>query len=345
MTPMARIRTAATTALCAGVLAAPGAAMADDMPGEGVTITMAQATWDTGWFPAEVYKQLLEELGYTVDGPTTLDNPPFYESASFGDLDLWVNGWFPLHNTYLERVDNVELVGYVVEAGALEGYLIDRATAEEYGITHIEDILDPEVAQAFDATGDGKAEMVGCPPGWGCEDVISHHFEEFGWDEHINVISADYAPSMADALARYEGGESILFYTWTPNWTVSELVPGEDVVWLQMENISLPEGHGDLLDQTSVMGLEGCQGAEECNLGFPANDIRPVANADFIAENPAVRALLENASIDLQAIFDQNALMHDGEDSADDIARHAAEYIEANRDQVDEWLQAARDAS
>src|SRR5665811_615472 len=77
-----------------------GAHAAKDMPGEGTTVKMAQATWDTGWFPAAIYKQLLEELGYEVDGPTTLDNPPFYQAVSQGDVDLWVNGWFPLHNTY-----------------------------------------------------------------------------------------------------------------------------------------------------------------------------------------------------------------------------------------------------
>src|SRR3546814_3971795 len=61
---------------------------------------MARATWDTGWWPAEIYKQLLEKLGYEVGEVTTLDNPPFYQAVAQGDVDFWVNGWFPLHNTY-----------------------------------------------------------------------------------------------------------------------------------------------------------------------------------------------------------------------------------------------------
>ncbi|MDX1466319.1 MAG: glycine betaine ABC transporter substrate-binding protein, partial [Halomonas sp.] len=52
------------------------------LPGEGVSVTPARATWDTGWFPAAVYSQLLEALGYEVDRPTTLDNPPFYQSVA-----------------------------------------------------------------------------------------------------------------------------------------------------------------------------------------------------------------------------------------------------------------------
>ena len=35
------------------------------MPGEGVSVNMARANWNTGYFQAEVYKALLEELGYT----------------------------------------------------------------------------------------------------------------------------------------------------------------------------------------------------------------------------------------------------------------------------------------
>ena len=68
----------------AALFATPIAASAQDMPGEGVTVNMAQATWDTGWFHAEIYKQLFEELGYAVEGPTTLDNPPFLPGGCAG---------------------------------------------------------------------------------------------------------------------------------------------------------------------------------------------------------------------------------------------------------------------
>src|SRR3546814_3739788 len=85
---------------------------------------------------------------------------------------------------------------------------------------------------------------------------------------------------MADAVGRYRNGEPIFFYTWTPNWTVGELKPGEDVVWLQMKETRLPEDQRDLADATVVEHLTGCRGEQPCNLGWPPNDIRPVANSD-----------------------------------------------------------------
>ena len=330
---------AAAALLSAGSLAP---AAAQDTPGEGTTVQMARATWDTGWFPAEIYKQMLEELGYTVEGPTTLDTPPFYQAVSQGDIDFWVNGWFPLHNTYRSTFeDTAEIVGAVAEGGALEGYLVDKASVEEFDIKTLDDFKRDDVKEAFDRNNDGKADLVACPPGWGCEVNIEHHLDAYELRDHVNPIKAGYSASMADAIAAYENGESILFYTWTPNWTVNELVPGEDVMWIEVPEVNLPEDLMDLADAATLEGVEGCVN-DPCTLGFPANDIVPVANTAFLEENPAVRALLETASIPLPDIFAQNAAMNDGDD---DIEGQAAAWIEENRDLVDGWLEEARAAA
>jgi len=324
---------AAAFALTAGAVATDAAAQE---PGEGKSISMARATWDTGWFQAELYKQMFEKLGYDVPQVKTLDNPPFYQAVGQGDVDLWVNGWFPLHNTYEDNFkDGAEKIGYVAKGGALQGYLVDKKSAEKYGITSIDDFKKPEIKEAFDSNGDGKADLVACPPGWGCEEKISKDLDELKLRDHINAIKAGYSSSMADALGRYKQGDPILFYTWTPNWTVGLLKPGKDVVWIEMPNAT---------ENTTVAGVEGCVN-DPCALGWEANDIRPVANSDFLADNPAVKTLLEEARIPLLDIFAQNAKMNEGEDSPEDISRHAAEWIEANSDLVNGWLEKARAAA
>ena len=70
-------------------------APADDspaaQPGEGVEVTMARADWTTGYFQAEVYKLMLEELGFTVSQPSELEISPSlaYLAMSQGDIDFW----------------------------------------------------------------------------------------------------------------------------------------------------------------------------------------------------------------------------------------------------------------
>lgn len=329
------------TAAWVGFAAATGA-VAQDTPGEGTTIQMAQPTWDTGWFQTEIYVQMLEKLGYNLPQTMTLDNPIFYQSVAFGDVTMWVDGWFPLHNTYRDSFEGqAEIVGAVAEGGAIEGYLIDKASADEYGITSLEDFKRDEVKAAFDRSGNGLADMVACPPGWGCEINIEHHLDAYDLRDHVNPIKAGYSASMADAVASYQAGESILFYTWTPNWTVNELVPGEDVVWIEVPEVDLPGDLMDLADAATMEGVEGCV-SDPCMLGFPASDINPVVNSAFLNDNPAVRTLLEEASIPLSDIFAQNAAMNAGDT---DIEAQAAAWIEENRAEVEGWLEAAREAA
>lgn len=346
MRRMLRTHLLAGAALALLAAAGPaGEALAQEAPGEGVTVKLARPTWDTGWFQTEIYAEALRELGYTIEGPITLDNPPFYEAVATGDVHLWLDGWFPLHNTYERFFEGrAEPVGYVAKGGALQGYLIDKKTADEHGITSIEDFKKDEIKELFDVNGDGKADMVACPPGWGCEEVIDHHMDAYELRDHINLITAGYSASMADALARYQQGEPIFFYTWTPNWTVGVLELGKDVVWLTVDHADLPEDQKELEDATTLEGVVGCV-ADPCNMGWPANDIRAVANSAFLEENPAVRALLEAAEIPIQDIFAQNARMNAGEDSEEDLQRHAQEWIEANQEAFDGWLEAARNAA
>ena len=342
-TTLSRVSAACTGALVAGALA--GSAAAADLPGEGETVRMARATWDTGWFQTEIYKQALEKLGYTVQGPTTLDNPPFYQSVGQGDMDLWVNGWFPLHNSYKDAFEpGATTVGYVAKGGALQGYLVDKKTADKYHITNIDDFKKEKIRKLFDQDGDGKAEMVACPPGWGCEKVIAHQLDAYKLRDYIKPIKASYSASMADAIGRYKQGKPIFFYTWTPNWTVGVLKPGKDVVWIEVPRPSLPEDQKDLEDQTTLSGVTGCV-EYPCKMGWPANDIRPVANVEFLKDNPAVKKLLQEMRIPVEDIYAENAKMNAGEDKAKDIERHAADWIKDHQKAFDGWIKDAIEAA
>jgi glycine betaine/proline transport system substrate-binding protein len=305
---------------------------------------MAQATWDTGWFQAQVYKLLLEELGYTVTGPETLNTVAFYFFTAGGDIDFWANGWFPLHDRYLHHSDvlgKVKPIGYQVEAGALQGYLVDKATADRLGITNLGDLQDPQIAAVFDRDGDGRAELIGCNPSWGCWRTVEYQLDDFKLRDTVDHVQGDYSALMADAIAHYRQGEPLLAYTWTPNWTVSELIIGGDVMWLSVPFSSWPD---DPEADTEVESLAGCL-ETPCNTGFAPSDIRVVANVEFLEVNPAAATLFELAEIPLKEIAAQNVRMRAGESSEEEIRRHAEAWIEANREQVDQWLAAAHDAA
>lgn len=353
---LARIKSVTVVAVLSLILAACGTA-AEDGDGDGGPaagdqvggqVTMARATWDTGWFQAAIYAQLIEELGYEVNDPAELtrDANTFYPAVAQEEVDLWANGWFPLHDIYLSRElfsgdlisEPIEPVGFEVRAGAIQGYLIDKATADANNITSMSDLTDASVAALFDEDGDGQADLHGCNEGWGCHLVIDSHISELDWGPNVEQVSSEYSDLINDVVRpKVESGDPVLFYTWTPNWTIDVLVPGQDVVWLESPALEEDEG----LD--SVSGLAGCAGGDPCDLGWPVNDIRAVANTEFLEENPPIRRLLEVVEIPLQDIADQNARMAmDPEYGEAQIRADAAAWIEANRNLVDGWLNTAR---
>jgi glycine betaine/proline transport system substrate-binding protein len=288
-------------------------------------IKMAKANWDTGYFQAEVYKQALEKMGYKVSEPKAMKPSVFYVAAAAGDLDLWVNGWFGTHDTYIaEAKGKVKAVGNVMSKGGLQGYLIDKKTADKLNIKSVMDIK--KHAKQFDSNGDGKADMVACPPGWGCEKQITKHFAELGLGDFINPVQADYSASMADAIAKYKNGKSVLFYTWTPNWTVGALELGKDIVWIEVP-----------YSETKSVKVSNAT-KSKINMGFGADDIRPAANVAFLKANPKVEKMLKKASIPLADVAAQNMKMNQGEKSEKAIKKHASAWIKANQSTFNSWL-------
>lgn len=326
-------------------LAAPAFA-AHHLPGEGVEVQPARATWNTGYFQEAIVRAGLKELGFEVEEPKELQNPLFYQSVFLGDVDYWANGWFPNHTSQMPKgwEDRVEVVGYVAKAGGLQGYLVSKEHVEKFDIKSLDDFKRPEVKKAFDSNGDGKADLTACPPGWGCEKVITHHFDVYDLDDHINPIKAGYSASMADTIARYKSGDPIFFYTWAPNWTIAKLVPGKDVMWINVPKIIPREAQKPGVDRMTVSGIEGAV-TDPLKAGFVVSDIQVVANKEFLDENPAARRFFELFNMSLKDINEQNNKMQNGEKSQEDIERHAQEWISANQDKWDKWLDEARKAA
>lgn len=315
-------------------------------PGAGVIVQPARATWTTGYFQEAIVRSGLKELGYKVKRPKELANPLFYLSVTLGDVDYWANGWFPMHKEHMpkEFAETGEIIGYVVKSGGLQGYLVSKRDVEKYNIQSLDDFKRPEVKKAFDRNGDGKADLVACPPGWGCETTITYHLDVYGMKNHINPIKAGYIPSMADALAAYRVGKPVFFFTWAPNWTIYTFKPGRDVMWINVPEIRARPVEMEAVDRMTVSGVEGAV-SDPVKLGFVVADIQVVANKKFLSANPAAKEFFRRFTLPLSDINEQNARMHNGEQSQKDIERHAREWIEKNRETWDHWLDAARKAA
>ncbi|WP_421704302.1 glycine betaine/L-proline ABC transporter substrate-binding protein ProX [Aliiroseovarius sp.] len=313
-----------------------GAAFADDhaMPGKGVTVRPVIQPTVEEFFQARIVFQALEDLGYDVAEPEEVLAQTMHLALGTGDADFTTASWNKLHHNFFEESGGdavLEKVGTLID-GALQGYLVNKA-AYDAGVQNLGDLADPEKAAMFDSDGDGLADLAGCVPGWGCERVIEHQLDEFGLRDTVTHNQGEYNAIIADTIARNAAGENVLYYTWTPYWVSGVLAPGEDVEFLAVPYSSLPDG---ATAETTFNGKD---------LGFAVDSIRIIATDEFLGANPAAAKLFEVASIDINSVSAQNKLVADGEDSSEDIDRHVADWIDANRATYDGWLDAARAAA
>ncbi|NCP04583.1 MAG: proline/glycine betaine ABC transporter substrate-binding protein ProX, partial [Deltaproteobacteria bacterium] len=97
-------------------------------------------------------------------------------------------------------------------------------------------------------------------------------------------------------------------------------------------------------ERMTVSGIEGAV-TDPLKAGFVVSDIQVVANKKFLNNNPAARKFFEVFTLPLADINAQNTKMENGEKSQSDIERHAQEWIKANQQQWNTWLEAARNAA
>ncbi|MCZ4268952.1 glycine betaine/L-proline ABC transporter substrate-binding protein ProX [Rhodobacteraceae bacterium G21628-S1] len=326
-------RTTLTAALAASTFLGT-AVLAQEMPGEGTTVRPVVGLIAEEYFQSRILFRALEDLGYEVAEPLETEIQTAHLAVGTGDGDFYPIHWGNLHQAFFNESggeDVLEKVGPFVE-GMLQGYLVDKASYDA-GVTNLGDLQDPDVAARFDADGDGKADLAGCVPGWGCERIIEHQLTEYGLRDTVSHNQGAYNAIIADTMARKGNGDAILYYTWTPYWVSGALVPGQDVEWLDVPHTSLPDG---VETETTFNGK---------NLGFAVDSMYVLTTDDFLAENPAAAKLFEVARLDVNDISAQNKLMADGEDSSDDIDRHVDAWIAAHQADYDSWLEAARAAA
>ncbi|MBT9431667.1 glycine betaine/L-proline ABC transporter substrate-binding protein ProX [Candidatus Sodalis endolongispinus] len=304
------------------------------LPGNGVVVKPVQSSLAEEAFQTELVNRALETLGYDVQPTNEVDYNVAYTAIANGDATYLAVNWKPQME---EMYDNAGGDGKFYRqgtyiAGAAQGYLIDKKTAEKYHIRTLDQLRDPKLAKLFDTDGDGKADISGCNPGWVCANVIDEQIKGFNLQATVTQNQGNYAAIIADTLARYHQGKPVLYYTWTPYWLSAELVPGRDVVWLQVPHSIYPGNQDTRLPNGS-------------NYGFPVNNQHIVANKAWAQQNPAAAKLFAVMTLPVADANAQNRQMHQGENTPQAISRHVDSWIAAHRQQFDSWISAAEAAA
>ncbi|MER8390935.1 glycine betaine/L-proline ABC transporter substrate-binding protein ProX [Mesorhizobium sp. M1340] len=294
----------------------------------------------TGDIGAQIIYDIIEtglaELGYENGEMLTGTYPTIHMAVAQGDADYSAVFWRPLTDQFFKQAggDEKMLAAGPLYTGAMQGYFIDKKTADAHGITSLDQMKDPGIAALFDTDGDGKANLVGCNPGWGCEAVIEHQMDAYGLRDHINVEKGEYFALMANAMENYKRGKPIFYTTWAPEWTMSVLVPGKDVVFLNVPFSSLP-------------GVENANTKWEDGRdpGFAYNDNYILVNKEFAKANPKAWTFLDGLRMPIEDLDEAMYRVYRGEDSAEKIEAMAKEWIAKHRAEWDALIAKAKSAT
>ena len=332
------------------------------LPGEGVSIAMARADWDTGYFQASLYRQLAQRLGYEVSDPADTELGPSlaYLAMAEGDIDFWVNSWYPGHSSWLETdlpdgsrvTDHVSAIGEEMLAGGLQGVLITKSFAEKHNLRTLDDLNNnPEALAEYDSgdpsPNNGIADIYGCSESWTCDDILESQIAFSGW-ENIRQVIAGYDAMFAEATSRLADDEPVVIYTWTPSAYITELRPGDNVMWIGVEEVvddSNPLGRegGEEWDQRpglASLDSDTCLYIVEggCQIGWVAADILVTARNDLLENHPALKRLFEVVKLNVVDVSLQVVEQNENDADPDDLA---AKWIEENSDLVDSWISEA----
>jgi len=309
---------------------------AESLPGKGVVVFPVQSTIEEEGFQTLIVGKALAALGYEVHSIKKVDYDTAYSMVAKDDATFLAVNWHPLHSDkYQAAGGDARLYrqGHLV-VGAIQGYMIDKKTADLHNISNISQLAEPGVARLFDVNGDNKADLTGCNLGWGCRNVIEHQLDAFGLHDRVTQHQSGYEELIENSIARYRAGKPVFYYAWTPYWVNAALKPGRDVIWLQVPFSALP-GERVEIDTALPNGD---------NYGFEMNSMRIVANRAFAEQNPVAAKLFEVMKIPVQDISFQNMKMWEGERSSGNIERHVDEWIVRHQVLFDSWLSIAMTA-
>jgi glycine betaine/proline transport system substrate-binding protein len=336
------VKTFAAAALAAATL--QGSALAQALPGKGKTVRYAQSdSLGANYVTAQIVSRALKELGYEVK-ISTLNTTLFFQAAAQGDLDLATDVNMPQREPAFRAVEKqAELIGGgMIVGGGVNGYLIDKKTATAHSITSLAQMKDPKLAALFGK--DGRADLINCDPGWSCGDVVDFQLDKFGLKDTVRSVRGKYETLMVEAVARVKRGEPAFFYAWSPSWVNNALIPGADVVWLPTPEDALPPNVPNR-GSAQVAGVKGCAGgADPCRMAMASWNWASVANKQFIAANPAVKALIEQMKFPLPTWSAWEFSINKNGASSANINRMAEEWISQNKATFEGWVKSGRDA-
>ncbi|MFC1931636.1 glycine betaine ABC transporter substrate-binding protein [Chloroflexota bacterium] len=283
-------------------------------------VIFGTGAWSGDWLEIYVPKILLEEqLGYTCE-IADLSVPGTWAAMGAGEVDLWMNAWFP--NTMDFEIENraaTEWLGLIYGSSqspddvCLQFWAVPTWVSEEYGITSVADLDNPEFAEMFDLDGNGVGDILGCDAAWKCAAMIDEEIVEYGLEGLYEQQYGAEAMMMAAVEGHLLKDEPVLFYMYTPHPFFVKFPIGESVTILD-DPLNFWGGHAT---------------------------IYKFGNADWVAANPDAANIVRQVKMTMTDVGWSMAEIEARGDDAATLEAIAREWMAEHQKEINSWLEEA----
>ncbi len=189
-------------------------------------IVFADLNWDSAEIQTRIAGYIIEN-GYeypveNIVADTVSQFPAFESDSAHVSMEVWVQN-------AQEAYDKAIKDGYALDAGkSLEdnwqAFVIPQYIKDANpGLVSVSDL--PDYKDLFvTPDSNGKARLVTCIPGWGCEQVNVNKVAAYELEDHVEMINPGSGAALfADLEGAYARGDAWLGYLWGPTKPAAEL--------------------------------------------------------------------------------------------------------------------------
>ncbi|MYL34322.1 glycine/betaine ABC transporter substrate-binding protein [Pontibacillus yanchengensis] len=175
----------------------------EDSENKDQTITFGVTPWTSTVPPTEIAALILEDMGYTVE-QTKADVGGVFMGLSRGDLDVFMDSWFPMHQKYMDKFGDKLDDTAVSYPEAKTGWVVPAYMED---INSIEDLKGKE--DMF------NNKMYGIEKGASATKESNELIKAYGLD--IKQVNSSEGGMMAQATRQIKQEKPVLFFGWRPH--------------------------------------------------------------------------------------------------------------------------------
>ncbi len=176
------------------------------------TVNFGTVDWPEAVAKTNVASTIVDALGYQTE-VQELGVPTVFQGLDTGDLDVFVEAWFPTMQTNFDEVQDVESVTTNLEEATFSVAVNQEAC--EAGVTSHEDLA--EFADRFEEGG--TPTIYGLEPGNDGNQVVLDMIENDQYDlGNWELIESSTNGMLSEVDRRLGDGEWVAWTGWEPHW-------------------------------------------------------------------------------------------------------------------------------